>query len=646
MFLPRTKDRILYKTNAMKTLTLSILFLGLSSISFGQYPGNVSSNLVLWLKADGNVYNSGTTQATNGQTISKWDGAGSTTTDGNEDTSGSGNNGKPIFKNSTATNINYNPVISFNGTQRFKLSANTLSPGAANNAMYVVKATSSGTIFVQEAAGAVIPKFNSDGSLVISKNASWANIPGGGDGGGTTTFNSFTKTNSNVVKTYLAGKEFTSFTMSADPRTSLAGTNYIGERATCCSAPLYGNIAEIIGYNQTTISGTDKSQIDSYLAMKYAITLDNTGGGTIGDYRFSNSTIIWDASINSSYQNSILAITRDDNSSLLQKQSHTSDDTTRLYLSTLATNNSGNTGTFSSNLQSVIIGDNAMKLASLGSVEFPASQGIYSRLEREWKVTNSNFTGTFSLDITLDNSSPVTVSDLRILIDYDGDADFTNATLYNPTITYAAGIVTISGLSTSEIPVGSTRYFTIVSMNSETPLPVELVNFNVTAFNTEVELTWETVSEINNDYFSVERSNNLTTWEELTKLNGVGNSTTLMAYRFMDNYPLTNTSYYRLKQTDYDGQFSYSQIKSVNRKTTNASDIRIYPNPILNVATLETKHSAFDTILVYDVYGRNITSLLNIVEISKNKVVIDFSNLDSGVYSIQTLNTASRIVKQ
>jgi hypothetical protein len=608
-----------------------------------QHPGNVSSNLVLWLKADGNVYTSGTTQAANGQTISKWDGAGSTTTDANEDTGGSGNNGKPIFKTSTATNINYNPVISFNGTQRFRLSANTLNPGAANNAMYVVKATSSGTIFVQEASGAVIPKFNSNGSLVISKNAGWASIPGGGDGGGTTTFNSFTKNNSNIVKTYLAGKEFTSFTMSASPRSSIDGTNYIGERATCCNAPLNGNIAEIIGYNQTTISGTDKSQIDSYLAMKYAITLDNTGGGTIGDYRSSNGSIIWDASINSNYQNSIIAIVRDDNSSLLQRQSHTSDDTTRLYLSTLAANNSGNAGSFSSNLQSLIIGDNAMKLASLGSSEFPASQGIYSRLEREWKVTNSNFTGTFSIDIRLDNPGAISANDLRILIHTHND--FTNATLYNPTITYAAGIVTISGLSISEIPVGSTRYFTIVSLNSETPLPVELANFNATIHNTAVELTWETISESNNDYFSVERSDNLTSWEKLTTINGAGNSTTLLTYNYMDEQPLTNTSYYRLKQTNYSGQSSYSVIKSATRNTTNDPNIRIYPNPTLAFATLQTKHSAIDKILVYDAYGRNITSLLNIVEISKYKVVIDLSNLDSGVYSIQTLNTVNRIVK-
>lgn len=628
----------------MKAITLSVLLLSLSSISMAQSPGNVSANLTLWLKADGDIYNSGTTQATNGQTISKWDGAGSTTADANQDSGGSGNNGRPTFINNTTANINYNPVTSFNGNQRFRLSANTLNPGAVNNAMYVVKATSSGTIFVQEAAGAVLPEFNSNGSLTISKNSGLAHITGGGDGAGAITLNCFTKTNSNIVKTYLAGKESTSFAMSADPQSSLSGTNYIGERVTCCSSPLNGTIAEIIGYNQTTLNGTDKSQIDSYLAMKYAITLNNSDGGSIGDYRASNGSLIWDASINSSYQNGIIAIARDDNSALLQKQSHTYDDTIRAYLSTLSSTNSGNSGSFPGNLQYVIIGDNAMKLASLGSNEFPASEGIYSRIEREWKVTNTSFTGTFSLDITLDNPGSITASDLRILVDTDGD--FSNATLYNPTISYAAGIVTISGLSTSEIPAGSTRYFTIISMNSATPLPVELSNFNIKVLDTDVELTWETASESNNDYFSIERSENIISWEELATIDGAGNSMTLLKYRYIDEKPLSNVSYYRLKQIDYNGQFSYSQVRSVNINPTHNPDIRVYPNPTMNLITLETKYPVFEPILVYDVFGRNITSLLSIVESSKHRVVIDFSNLDAGVYSIQTLNTVSRIVKQ
>ena len=629
----------------MKTLLLPTFLFILSSTTIAQAPGNVSSNLVLWLKADGNVYNTGTTQATNSQSIDKWDGAGSTTVDANQNTSGVGaNKAKPIFRKSPALNINYNPVISFDGTQRFKLSSTTLSAGAANNALFVVKATTSGTIFVQETAGAVVPKFNSDGSMTISKNAGWTIVPGGGDGGGIPTLNSFSKNTSNVVKSYRDGSEFASLTMSANPRSTLTGDNYIGERATCCNAPLVGNIAEIIGYNQTTLSGTSKNQIDSYLAVKYGIVLDNAGGGAAGDYRASNGTLIWDASVNATYHTNVVGIGRDDNTELLQKQSHTFDDTTRVYLSSLTSDNTGNAGSFSGNLQYLVLGDNAERLASLGSVEYPAGQGIYSRIEREWKITNTGFTNTFSIDITLDNVGSVTVSDIRILIDDDGD--FTNAALYNPTMSYAAGVLTISGLSTTEIPMNSTRYITLVSLNGTTPLPVELVSFNALNQGGNVELTWQTAAEINSDYFSAERSNNSIDWAEFDKISAAGNSSDLLNYRLIDDQPFANTSYYRLKQVDYDGHISYSTVRAVNVKLSKNQDVRIFPNPASNTLKVEADNSDFDRILIYDISGKNVTSQITILERNDRQVVLNLSRLNSGIYVIKIANSATRFSKR
>lgn len=624
----------------MKATFLQLFLFSLCSFSFAQNPGNVSSNLVLWLKADGNVYNTGTTQATNGQTIDKWDGAGSTTIDANQDTgSGGTNNGKPTFKNSAATNINYHPVIGFDGTQRFRLSANSLTPGAANNSFYVVSATTAGTIFVQESAGAVIPKFNSDGSLVISKNVSWETIPGAGDGGGVPTFNAFTKTSGNVVKTYSAGKEFTSVTMTAAPRSTLENNNFIGERATCCNAPLFGNIAEIIGYNQTTLSGTDKNRIDSYLAIKYSISLDNSAGGTAGDYMASDATIIWDASVNPTYHNAVIAIGRDDNSALLQKQSHTYDDTTRIYLSTLASTNAGNAGSYSGNLQYVVVGNNAAKLASSGSSEFPAGQSIFSRIDREWKITNTGFTGTFSLDITLDNPGPVSASDLRILIDADGD--FTDASMYNPSISYSGGIATISGISTTEIPAGSTRYMTIVSLSSATPLPVQLVYFDVALQNREVVLNWQTATETNNDYFTVERSTDANSWEEVDQVEAAGTSQTPLFYTLTDYSPFPGTSYYRLKQTDYDGQFTYSSTRSVHSGSTDYKEVRIYPNPANDVLTVQITGNPNDSfsVTLSDFSGRQVipeTSMhqqsleLDVTSVKPGTYVLSIENFTSG----------------
>lgn len=629
----------------MKSILLATGMLCLGSFANAQTPGNVSSSLVLWLKADGNVYNTGTTQATNGQTIDKWDGAGGTTTDANQDIGGVGvNKAKPVFRNSEAWNINYNPVISFNGTQRFKLSSTTLAAGAANNSLFVVKATTGGTIFVQETAGAVVPKFNSDGGMTISKNAGWDVITGGGDGGGIPTLNSFTKTTGNVVKAYRDGQECSSLTMSANPRTSLTSDNYIGERATCCNDPLSGNIAEIIGYNQTTLSGTSKSQIDSYLAIKYGITLDNSSGGVVGDYRASDGTLIWDASVNPQFQNNIVAVGRDDNSGLSQKQSHTYDDTMRVYLSSLTPTNAANSGTFSSNSQFVIVGDDGERLASLGSSEYPSSQGIYSRLEREWKITNTNFNGTFSIDVRLSNVGSVTPSDLRILIDADGD--FSDATLHNPVISYTTGILTITGLTTTEIPLNTTRYMTVVSMNGATPLPVELSNFDISVESQTVKIKWQTQSEQNSAYFDLERSQNSKDWEAFSRVPAAGNSTTTLNYSGVDYQPYGETSYYRLKQVDLNGQFEYSSVRIANLKSTDVQDISTFPNPTRELLTLESNSDDLESIKVFDVFGKDVTSRVVEMERSHSKVELNVSLLESGIYLVKTLNSSTRFVKQ
>jgi hypothetical protein len=629
----------------MKSILLATGMLCLGSLAYAQTPGNVSSNLVLWLKADGNVYHSGATQAANGQMIDKWDGAGGTTTDANQDIGGVGTNkAKPVFRNSESWNINYNPVISFNGTQRFKLSSATLAAGAANNSLYVVKATTEGTIFVQETAGAVVPKFNSDGGMTISKNAGWDVITGGGDSGGIPTLNSFTKTTGNVVKAYRDGREYSSITMSANPRTSLTSDNYIGERATCCNDPLSGNIAEIIGYNQTTLSGTNKSQIDSYLAIKYGITLDNSSGGVVGDYLAANGTIIWDASVNPQYQNNIVAVGRDDNSGLSQKQSHTYDDTMRVYLSNLSSTNAVNSSTFSSNSQFVIVGDNGERLTSLGSIEYPSSQGIYSRIEREWKITNTNFNGTFSIDVRLSNVGSVTPSDLRILIDADGD--FSDATIYSPVISYSTGVLTITGLSTTEIPLNAERYMTIVSMNGATPLPVELSSFEVSVESQTVQLKWQTESEQNSAHFDLERSQNAKDWETFNRVPAAGNSMNTLNYNGVDHQPYSEISYYRLKQVDINGQFEYSSVRSANLKSTEVQNITIFPNPTTGSVTLESNRGNLESITIFDVFGKDVTSQVVEMKRSHSKVEINVSLLESGIYLVKTLNSSTRFIKQ
>ena len=91
-------------------------------------------------------------------------------------------------------------------------------------------------------------------------------------------------------------------------------------------------------------------------------------------------------------------------------------------------------------------------------------------------------------------------------------------------------------------------------------LPVEIINFNATSDNDHIDLTWSTASENNNDYFTIEKSNDGINFESLANIDGAGNSNTLINYSYIDKNPFEGLNYYRLKQTDFNGNFIYSNV--------------------------------------------------------------------------------------
>ena len=114
-------------------------------------------------------------------------------------------------------------------------------------------------------------------------------------------------------------------------------------------------------------------------------------------------------------------------------------------------------------------------------------------------------------------------------------------------------------------------------------LPIELVYFTAEEFGGGVRFAWETASELNNDYFTIEYSINAVDFTELTTIEGAGTSTELKYYRYTDFSSNCGIVYYRLKQTDYDGKYSYSKIVSVTfaeKQITDSYNYFIYPNEI------------------------------------------------------------------
>ena len=176
-------------------------------------------------------------------------------------------------------------------------------------------------------------------------------------------------------------------------------------------------------------------------------------------------------------------------------------------------------------------------------------------------------------------------------------------------------------------------------------LPVELLNFNAQRINDEfVKLDWQTASEINNDYFTIERSLNGIDWDEIDRIDGAGNSSSLLSYESIDKSPLMGISYYRLKQTDFDGEFSYSNIKSINFNLVN-NQIEIFPNPTKNQITITGNKSELETINIYSVLGQNVTNK-TIIKKLDSKVIIDLTKLSEGTYYIRTKTTANKVYKQ
>jgi len=402
-------------------------------------------------------------------------------------------------------------------------------------------------------------------------------------------------------------------------------------------------IAEMIVYVGGSNGAIDRNKVESYLAIKYGITLDNTSGGIQGDYNSTNNTLIWDASNNSNYHNNVIGIGRDDVENLNQRQSHSLDDIIRLYINTLQTLNSTNPGSFTSDNSYIVMGDNqgAMCATATSNSEIPVGCSINSRIEREWKVTKTNFSQVFKTDFTLNTcaiTASVDISHLRLLVDDDGDFSnggtqcYFNGDAAGTVITYNNPVITVSNISNTHIANNSTKFITIASINSSTLLPIKLLNFDVNCNNRTSLITWSTVSENNNDYFTLEKSNDMQNFEEIAILKGKGNSSTLNEYNWTDSNPIYETTYYRLKQTDFNGDIIHYSPVSVTC-LSDKPKFNLYPNPSSGKFVFNYSINQHAVLTTYNTLGEQTGSYE--LNSENNSLYIDNTELESGIYFYQ-----------
>jgi hypothetical protein len=621
--------------------------IGINNASVDGVAG-ISEGLILWLRADKNV--------TGGASVTQW-----TDNSINEYNLSSPGNDPSLLSSS----INYNPAIDFDRANHeyMQLTSGLIGAGTYDDMwIYIVSNAddaSSGQTLIFENAESSREWFSvmtpySNNSYFDFGDYSSGRVSGSWGGTVETnylwTFTTSTGTstpNGTRKATYRDGKVF----LSNDNNFSFTGNNsnfYVGggySSGSGTSNCFDGRISEIAIYTKIP-SIAEQEIIFSYLALKYGITkksVDNSGTAQDErDYFASDGTVMWDYSAAGSYTNDVIGLMRDDVSDFTQKQSITQDDSIAIYVSSLASSNPSNSGTITNDISSVIISHNAEKLQ--GDTTLTKPDGIYTRFERVWRIVNTNFSDNYSFEIEWDEVGDFDINDIRLLV--DNDDDFSNATILSTAdgLTFTEGSIIISGISTTQIPSNSTRYFTVASTTKDTPLPIELTTFTAKQKGSRVLLNWKTATETNNDYFTIERSADGYQFDAIASIEGAGNSSTANNYEIIDDSPFNGINYYRLKQTDYDGKYSYSNTVFVNMKNT--SEIRISPNPTDGIVRIEGESEELSNYSVSNIIGQDVSSQVNFVENAEHFIVIDLSALPSGLYFVRTKTRVCRVYRE
>ncbi|MFN4084110.1 MAG: T9SS type A sorting domain-containing protein [Bacteroidia bacterium] len=166
-----------------------------------------------------------------------------------------------------------------------------------------------------------------------------------------------------------------------------------------------------------------------------------------------------------------------------------------------------------------------------------------------------------------------------------------------------------------------------VTITATQNVPVKLTRFSASKSKNDVVLNWQTASEINNDFFAIERSTNGNDFETIGYVKGSGNSASISNYRYTDidaalNFAAYNGLFYRLNQFDFDGTNELSNIVFVDLGNNNDEKATVIPNP---------NNGNFDVL----VSSNNQTSaILDIVDMVGNKVVSRNIELSNGLNTI------------
>lgn len=287
---------------------------------------------------------------------------------------------------------------------------------------------------------------------------------------------------------------------------------------------------------------------------------------------------------------------------------------------------------------------------------------ITNHLTRYWDFTPGGTITSPNFDITMvytDNDIVGTESTL-LPIKYSNsnnswytctqNADITDEKIGNGSVTVGSNTLAWTGVTSFSSASGASGSGT---------LPVSLLSFNYMCNEKKqsIDLNWSCASETNNDFYTIESSTDMVSWETIGMVKGAGNSLTLTNYSFSDILDAkTNDKilYYRLKQTDYDGKSEVIGVVNINNCSVYSNrDIQIQPNPVKDnyvTLTFKTINQEFVIIEIIETTGIIIEKRVIQSAIGFNQHQIDVSELASGLYVLKFTEgdfcTYLKIIKQ
>lgn len=303
---------------------------------------------------------------------------------------------------------------------------------------------------------------------------------------------------------------------------------------------------------------------------------------------------------------------------------------------------------------------NVNDYATSASNEQSPSEGI----DRTWNIyaSNASASATVNLQHNLSTNGGNYTNENAFVTRYIGTAPntaggATSQSLWDYTGNCSAGSATGTLVTGSAIIGASelTRAFTTFATNAasndanytksrcdNSPMPVRLAQFRGQwVAGKGNQLTWLTYQEQNNDHFEIQSGSDARALETVGRVAGKGTTTMAQVYEFVDAQPQNELTYYRLKQVDTDGTFTYSSIIAVRRNIEVSNGLMVYPNPVIDELKLQlTSKQTPDEVRIYSLNGGQL------VHQTMNAKSISAGNLPVGNYIIEVKTKEGEILRQ